>query len=716
MAVYSSLRRKPEPRSLTSLHQLVLPQSQWPAFNALVQLSLVFQTAQHLPKLGNNGSLGPTHQFHQALPLGVGGTGDGTPVVIAVALKNGELPARIACITNGTGSARDIKRRVGAFLPGNISAHKFLSCTARQLALGLLRVGGAEMLGLPPAFPVLQQDEVLELLCVLLGANRQNRRKIAAEATRVWAWHLRQRAGYPDELIPPEREGWLPTIARYEAEKQSHNAVDKSDVIPMAIQALESNSDFRHAAGRDRFKLLAVDDFQNMTPVEYRLLGLLTGPERLITIAVNSNEGLRLSEGTDNRLPGIFRLDHPKAQEFTLKANLRATQVLGQATTRIVDFPGLDHLHKEDSVFMRFRMRVGDQSFPCADPVLKTFEGRPVDMYRHILDGSEKFVEQGYELKDIAVIFLDEPTLDEMRPLALSRGMRYSVLRDKRRARDRDVRSIVGLLRCLLNPKDFDAFRSASCINPHLEDQWLDCNVAGSTWEMANREGISLAQAARRQSENPLVGVDARQGLRFFADAQGDLNRMIRDPSTRVRDLCRRAVALVEDVQVGVHALREKAQVGKLVHISDLSDLVSIGRHQKQGQNRLMQELETLCDSLDGEMGADPLAAENGDPFVGDPGITFTSVEASQGLEWRIVWVVGASDHILPGGISPEYVAQMREAQRRFYVAVTRARDHLIFCHPIRSGPTQDAKPSRFLLPIGDMLRHEVIAPPEPRR
>ena len=668
--------------------------------------------------------LAPDQQLAATAPMGPviirGGGGCGKTHTIAariaVALKNGELPARIACITNGTGSARDIKRRVGAFLPGNISAHKFFSGTARQLALGLLRVRGAEMLGLPPAFPVLQQDEVLELLCVLLGANRQNRRKIAAEATRVWAWHLRQRAGYPDELIPPEREGWLPTIARYEAEKQSHNAVDKSDVIPMAIQALESNSDFRHAAGRDRFKLLAVDDFQNMTPVEYRLLGLLTGPERLITIAVNSNEGLRLSEGTDNRLPGLFRLDHPKAQEFTLKANLRATQVLGQATTRIVDFPGLDHLHKEDSVFMRFRMRVGDQSFPCADPVLKTFEGRPVDMYRHILDGSEKFVEQGYELKDIAVIFLDESTLDEMRPLALSRGMRYSVLRDKRRARDRDVRSIVGLLRCLLNPKDFDAFRSASCINPHLEDQWLDCNVAGSTWEMANREGISLAQAARRQSENPLVGVDARQGLRFFADAQGDLNRMIQDPSTRVRDLCRRAVALVEDVQVGVHALREKARVGKLVHISDLSDLVSIGRHQKQGQNRLMQELETLCDSLDGEMGADPLAAENGDPFVGDPGITFTSVEASQGLEWRIVWVVGASDHILPGGISPEYVAQMREAQRRFYVAVTRARDHLIFCHPIRSGPTQDAKPSRFLLPIGDMLRHEVIAPPEPRR
>ena len=56
------------------------------------------------------------------------------------------------------------------------------------------------------------------------------------------------------------------------------------------------------------------------------------------------------------------------------------------------------------------------------------------------------------------------------------------------------------------------------------------------------------------------------------------------------------------------------------------------------------------------------------------------------------------------------------ERSDRFYVAVTRARDHLIFCHPIRSGPTQDAKPSRFLLPIGDMLRHEVIAPPEPRR
>ena len=106
-----------------------------------------------------------------------------------------------------------------------------------------------------------------------------------------------------------------------------------------------------------------------------------------------------------------------------------------------------------------------------------------------------------------------------------------------------------------------------------------------------------------------------------------------------------------------------------------------------------MRELETFCDSLDGEMGADPLEAENNDPFVSDPGIAFTTVGASQGLERRIVWVVGASDHILPGAISPENVARMREAHRRLYVVVTRARDHLIFCHPPGAGPPRMPNP-----------------------
>ena len=634
---------------------------------------------------------------------------------IAIALKNGEQPSRIACITHSTGGGRDIMQRVMKFLPGNPSAPRFFSGTTLWFALGLLRFKGAQVLGRSPAFSLWQRDEALELFAVLLGANRRNRRSVYAEAERLWDWYLRAQAGGTDERTPPERAEWIDVVNRYGAEKLHQNAVDRGDVVPLMIQALEKDKQFRATVGRDRLKCLLVDDFQNITPVEYQFLCLLTGPEQGITIAVNPNQGGRMSQGGDDRLLEIFRLGHPRVRDNTvhLTINHRATKVLGKAITRITDDPRMPHLAREDDVFFRTNISVGGRSMPPETPLLRTFEGRPADMYNHILDGSEEFVEQGYALKEIAVVFQDDSILDDMRPLALSRGIPYTVLGGKPRALDRDIRCLTGLLRCLLNPSDFNAFRSGVCVDPHLDHQWLDANVALATRRIAAHENISLAQAARRQSDNPLLDTDARMGLRFFADTHDDLNRMLRDPSTHAYDLCRRAVTLMKEAQGSAHPLEQKAQMERLL---GMARVMSRRTDHGRGQHDPRQELLQLCDAIGGEVNVDPLGSENSDPFGLNPGITFTTVEASQGLEWAIVWVVGASDHLLPGTVSPENERKMREAQRHFYVMATRARNLLIFCHAVRSGPTQDAKPSPFLVPIGDILRYEVIPPPAPRR
>ena len=58
----------------------------------------------------------------------------------------------------------------------------------------------------------------------------------------------------------------------------------------------------------------------------------------------------------------------------------------------------------------------------------------------------------------------------------------------------------------------------------------------------------------------------------------------------------------------------------------------------------------------------------------------------------------------------------MNDAQRRFLVWSTRARDRLFYCYAILSGPTQDAKPSRFLAPMGNQLKYEVVPSLDLRR
>lgn len=671
--------------------------------------------------------LRPDQEGAAAAPMGPviieggGGTGKTHTVAarIAIALKGGMSPDRIACFTPSTGGGWDIRDRVALFLDGYAAARGFFSGTFQRFALQLLRTGGAEVLGRSPAISVWQRDETIDFIVHRLGGNRRNRKGVHDEARRILDWRRLNQGRLPDQRLPPDRREWTDIMDGYEEELVAGNGVDWGNVVLLANDAMGRDPQFRNAVGPDRYSLLLVDDCQDIVPSEYTLARSLTGRERSITIAVGPNQSVRMAEGADDRLAEIFRLDHPGVnnRRFQLVINHRATQELGKSLTRLVSSPSLGCLTGEGErhAFLRSGLRVGGRPAPMEAPVLRTFEGRAADMYRHIIDGIGELEGRGYASGDIAIIYQDDDVLDAMRPLLLGRGIPYTVLgrRPVDRDRDRDVRCITGLLRCLLNPRDYSAFRSAACIGPQLEWNGLDPDVAMDLRRMASTENISVVQAARRQGANPLIEADVRAGLRFFADALDELRNMSRDPSVNAHDLCSRAASLLEDAQGPLHPPGKSFPVTDLLERARIFSIVARGR---PAQHNLERELTRFLDHIDGEMGDQPLAPEPGSPFPRGQRLTLAHVDAARGLEWPVVWAVDMSDHILPGAAAMRDERLMRQAQRRFYVLVTRARNQLIFCHLIRSGPTQDTKPSPFLEPIGDLLRHETVPAPTPRR
>jgi DNA helicase-2/ATP-dependent DNA helicase PcrA len=79
-------------------------------------------------------------------------------------------------------------------------------------------------------------------------------------------------------------------------------------------------------------------------------------------------------------------------------------------------------------------------------------------------------------------------------------------------------------------------------------------------------------------------------------------------------------------------------------------------------------------------------------------GVTLASLHAAKGLEWDAVFVVGASEGMLPitYAQTPE---QVEEERRLLYVGVTRARQHLAISWSLARSPGGRAgrRPSRFL-------------------
>jgi len=70
--------------------------------------------------------------------------------------------------------------------------------------------------------------------------------------------------------------------------------------------------------------------------------------------------------------------------------------------------------------------------------------------------------------------------------------------------------------------------------------------------------------------------------------------------------------------------------------------------------------------------------------------VTLITMHSSKGLEFDNAWIISADDGVMPHKDSP-----VEEERRLFYVAMTRARNHLVISHD--SGK----KPSPFLSEAG---------------
>ena len=94
------------------------------------------------------------------------------------------------------------------------------------------------------------------------------------------------------------------------------------------------------------------------------------------------------------------------------------------------------------------------------------------------------------------------------------------------------------------------------------------------------------------------------------------------------------------------------------------------------------------------------------------------TMHASKGLEFKVVYLAGIEDNIIPSARAlEENPHNIDEERRLFYVAITRTREKLIINHCDnrinREGEIKMALPSRFLTEIPTELFHNEEKSPD---
>ncbi len=658
---------------------------------------------------------------HDGGPLLVlAGAGSGKTRVLgrrlAWLVEQGVPPGEIVALAFNARAADELRTRAEQLIGRSHETLRVM--TFHAWGRELLRVHGSER-GLSAALePVTEQDRVLLLTERLAELDlrhhdlRRGSRQVIAEmisrmdncrdhligaATYLaWAEASLGSASRPSERVRAEREvEFARVFGAHDAMLTELGLQDFGAMLADAVSLLRAHPD-RLAAVRESTRHILVDEFQDTNHTQSQLLYLAADGSDSLVVVGDDDQGIYRFRGASTKNILDFRARFPDAPEIRLERNYRSTQPILDAAHAIVA-PIADRAEKR---------LVADTTDRAPLPRLWVATDGAAQA-RAVADEIVRLnAAEGVALEEQAILMRAVRTEGQAIVDALeARGIPHQVHGGLNLFDRREVRAALGWLRAAVDPRDALAHLrvAASAIEDvdwpratqavvaaHRDGESVTAALAGVAGQatVARIEAVGSEGALRPASQ--LVGaVLNASGLRREAIATGGA-----DGAARLDSLGK-----LEDLAAGL--LRTRPDFDGPALVAALDDLAEI---------RIAGPVGSVGRRL---------------------GVQVMTIHQAKGLEFDAVYVIGLSDRKWPGRdrpradipdqLLPEVLpkgagVQEAEARRLAYVALTRARRHLVLVAD-NVGADQLGRTSRFFeeasVALGDPEVLEIGESPE---
>ena len=436
----------------------------------------------------------------------------------------------------------------------------------------------------------------------------------------------------------------------YTARKRARNLLDFDDLLLLWQAALADP-----AAGpvlRGMFDAVLVDEYQDVNAVQASIVRLLQPDGKQLTCVGDDAQAIYGFRGADPAHLRELTADYPGLDIVRLDRNYRSRQgVLGLANVIRPSSPGLD-------------LRLSGDRGPGMPPLLVRCHDEATQA-REICARVLEAHEDGAALRDQAVLVRAAHHSDMLEIELSARKVPYVKFGGLRFTDTAHVKDFVAAARIIVNSADelawFRLLRLHEGIGPAHARRILDALDPGGgdadppdAWAPAV-EVVGLAPARSRRALAATLGrlADAAQHIAGGQIAGGQATAVLAllDPLIRAR------------------------YPDATARISDLQRLADAAAAQPSLHD-VLAEL-----TLDPPVSSSDLA---GPPRLDEDYLTISTIHAAKGLEWPIVHLPHLVDGAIPSDMALGDPGGLAEEHRLFYVAVTRARDHLYLYAPQR--------------------------------
>ncbi len=486
--------------------------------------------------------------------------------------------------------------------------------------------------------------------------------------------------------IKTERKQWdntidqhIPLYREYEEHMKIYNAVDFDDLIVLPIRLLEERPDIREAY-QNRYQYIMVDEFQDTSSIQYKLLHLLAEKYRNICCVGDDDQSIYSWRGANYGNILQFEKDYPELKEIKLERNYRSTGTILKAANAVIA-NNTNRKLKELWTEMSHNEMTIKHCLPEDDRDEGDFIASTIASLR--MTEHMKYDQFGILIRTNSLSkAIEDALLSNNIPYTMSGGTSFF-----QRA---EIRDIIGYLRVINNPDDdVNLLRVINTPRRGIGKKALETLV-----EISQKRGESLysAMTGILFSGDESLPAKLRNGIAEFVDLIEDFRERFEESSA----LAATAVELVEEINYWEYLLQEHAnndKVAKWKNDNITMFLDFMARWEKNPDN-LEPTLQKWLNRI--------TLITRDDVEENDAGkVNLMTIHASKGLEFDVVFLAGVEKDIIPHERSiSEDPANLEEERRLFYVAITRARKKLYITSCMKRRQMRemiDSSPSPFL-------------------
>ncbi|HRZ94999.1 MAG TPA: UvrD-helicase domain-containing protein [Candidatus Moranbacteria bacterium] len=599
-------------------------------------------------------------------------------------------PGNILAVTFTNKAAQEMKERIKSLLESNGGDANFpVMGTFHSICVKILR-REIDKIGFKTSFNIFDDQDQLALMKrtmkemqidveqfrpkAILGAiSKAKNELIDAEEFKKGI------GGYFEEVVSK-------IYTNYQKKLKEQNALDFDDILMYTAKVFQRFPEVLKKY-QNIFRYIMVDEYQDTNHAQYLLIKLLSQKHGNICVVGDDWQGIYSWRGANIQNILDFEKDYPKAKVIKLEQNYRSTQNILDAAYGVIS----KNVNRKDK-------KIWTEN--SGGHLLVSYEAdNEKNEAEFIAEEIQKMKKTKHAYGDFVILYRTNAQSRIIEEVMLRNSIPYRIIGGIKFYQRKEVKDVVAYLRLINNFSDEVSLERI--INE--PKRGIGDITLGKWTQLARKNNKDLIETGLAIS-NFQLPISKKTPI---------LNDQIKNTKYKIRDAKLDAISKFSEFIVRMAELKKKLLITDFIQKvfveSGYEKYLLDGTEEGEMRQENVRELLTVAkkyEDYEGEEGLNlfleevALVSDTDNIDQNIESVHLMTLHSAKGLEFRVVFIAGLEEGILPHSRSMLDHSEMEEERRLMYVGITRAKEkvYLLFTSERNIfGSTQINPPSRFL-------------------